>query len=749
MTPSLPHLARHTSSRRTLAMYATVTSAVRPSNARMRTAITRRFYTRTLNCLPTALSSRPLHSSLLPLHTRGFTSQPLPATSPPLSNSHVHSTVPLTSPLHSSFLFSLLSSPSFSLSSSDSSSSAPSSSSSSPPPASSGSSGSDSQWAGGEDGQNDGENGDENDENDDTNDSEAVEAKEDEEAEEEDGEDSDEVTARDIAENPPTTTAGTSTHIPPSRPSGKPGYARVLYAHPHSSSSSSSSQPPFNRQWPDDIHALRSTPYNATNQSTVPHITPLPLVPVSTRPGLPGSIFRWQLDLDNSYIRRVLETQIQTKSPYIGLFLYRKAGDTGVTLKKPEVRERERAEKRGKRSGKAVGEEKADEEPVDIDKLQSKLTSSTIKSSASSTSTSIGVPPLSDYDEVNKVHAFGVLAEFRLNGDSVTIICHRRIEIQGLAATQPNIIMVDVRHHEEIGPTTTASEAVETVSDNTTADADVDTSSAASPSAASSTATSNAYSKEVQTLVGMINDKVSQLLTHDEIKKRSKAFTTPYIDTSVPGHLCDYVTSLLTSDADTLQDVLATVDLVARCTKVVKLAGREVHTMETRKRIQERVAVDMGNEHSQAWLKEQKRQIERTLGGKEGRQALVDKFLARLENKIVPPEVQRVLTEEMEKLANADHEGGEYNITRNYVDWLTSMPYGKYSVDNYDIERAEKILNDDHYGMDEVKQRILEFIATSARAGKEAQQGRIMCLTGPPGVGKVAILSHISLHPSR
>jgi len=633
------------------------------------------------------------------------------------------------------------------LSSSSSSSSAPpsSSSSSSPPPASSGSSGSDSQWAGGEDGQND-ENGDENDENDDADDSETVEAKEDEEAEEEEegeGEDSDEVTARDIAENPPTTTAGTSTHIPPSRPSGKPGYARVLYAHPNSASSSSpsSSQQPFNRQWPDDIHALRSTPYNATAQSTVPHITPLPLVPVSTRPGLPGSIFRWQLDLDNSYIRRVLETQIQTKSPYIGLFLYRKAGDAGVTLKKPEVRERE---KRGKKSSKAAAEEKVEEEGVDIDKLHSKLTSSTVKSSASSGSTSTTTPPLSDYDEVNKVHPFGVLAEFRLNGDSVTIICHRRIEIQGLAATQPNIIMVDVRHHEEMGPATASSDAAETTSTAPTTDTEAETPSAPSATTDSPTAAAPVYSKEVQTLVALINDKVSQLLTHDEIKKRSKAFTTPYIDTTVPGHLCDYVTSLLTSDADTLQDVLATVDLVARCSKVVKLAAREVHTMETRKRIQERVAVDMGNEHSQAWLKEQKRQIERTLGGREGRQALIDKFLGRLENKVVPPEVQRVLTEEMEKLANADHEGGEYNITRNYVDWLTSMPYGKYSVDNYDIERAEKVLNDDHYGMDEVKQRILEFIATSARAGKEAQQGRILCLTGPPGTGKTSIAKSIA-----
>ena len=173
-----------------------------------------------------------------------------------------------------------------------------------------------------------------------------------------------------------------------------------------------------------------------------------------------------------------------------------------------------------------------EEEQVDIDKLQSKLTSSTIKSSASSTSASAGTPPLSDYDEVNKVHPFGVLAEFRLNGDSVTIICHRRIEIQGLAATQPNIIMVDVRHHEELGPAAFTSEAAETTTSTATADPETsDASSTPSTDTSSSAASPSAYSKEVQTLVGLINDKVSQLLTHDEIKKRSKAFTTPYIDT--------------------------------------------------------------------------------------------------------------------------------------------------------------------------------------------------------------------------
>ena len=627
----------------------------------------------------------------------------------------------------------------------------------------------------------------------------------------------------------------------------------------------------FKGQWPDDIHALRAVPYNGTASSTVPRLPVLPLVPVSTRPGLPGSIFRWQLDLDNSYIRRVLERQLKEGSPYIGLFLYRKPGDPELTIKKPTQAQVDAAtaaahktkRQRGKEQVKAAAEmeewssEKVEDmlrrgregsigraewlkainlqgdriaeevsrartrlmtlrqerdevlhalvvvmaggdlaksdagqtpwmremelesmqkraaelhneymalhvsmktledkmedhkkefdkvleegrtQPplpsddasassstpgLDIQELASALSSSGPKSSATQIQQS-----LKDYDEVNKVHRIGVLAEFRLNGDSVTIICHRRIEIKGLSPVSPNIIMVNVKHHDEVGPNISAAS---TSSPSTTSTPASSPSASATPSSSS---TASPYSSEVAAYVSLIQDAATQLLGHEEIKKRSKSFTTPFIDPTIPGHLCDYVTSLIVSDADVLQDVLSTVELRERCYKVLQLTKNEQRTMAARKRIQEKVVVDPA--YSKDWLREQKRNIERQLGGKDNRQATVDKFLARLEGKTVPADVQRVINEEVDKLSGSDNEGSEYSITRNYVDWLTSMPYSVYTKERRNIEEAEKILNEDHYGMEDVKQRILEFIAATTRAGKEAQQGKIICLTGPPGVG--------------
>ena len=622
-------------------------------------------------------------------------------------------------------------------------------------------------------------------------------------------------------------------------------------------------------------------PYNGTASSTVPRIPVLPLVPVTTRPGLPGSIFRWQLDLDNSYIRRVLERQLKEGSPYIGLFLYRRPHDTRVTIEKPtqaEVSAALASAQKGKRQrggareavkaavseaeewssekvddmlrrgregtigraewlkainlkGDRIAEEvsrartqlmkvrqdrdetlhalmlarsgdeskqSGDTEPwrrekeleemevrakdlielyidklagvkqleeqqeehkrefdkvleegrtqpsaddsstsspsasLDMSELASALSSSS-KSSASAVAQS-----LKDYDEVNKVQRFGVLAEFRLNGDSVTIICHRRIEIKGLAPATPNIIMVQCTHHDELGPTPSTNA---TTTSSTTATSSSSTSSPSS-SSASSSSSSSPYSNEVLAYTGLINDAVSQLLTPDEVKKRSKSFTTPYIDMSIPGHLCDYVTSLLNPDSDTLQDILSTIDLRERCYKTLQLIKNEQRTMAARKRIQDKVKVEEA--YTKTWLRELKRQIERSMGGKDNRQALVDKFLARLEGKAVPVDVRRVLDEEVDKLSGSDSEGSDFSITRNYVDWLTSMPYGVYSTERRDIDEAERILNADHYGMDEVKQRILEFIAATSRAGKEAQQGKIICLTGPPGVGKTSIARSIA-----
>uniref|UniRef100_A0A1I8ILL3 Lon protease homolog n=1 Tax=Macrostomum lignano TaxID=282301 RepID=A0A1I8ILL3_9PLAT len=127
---------------------------------------------------------------------------------------------------------------------------------------------------------------------------------------------------------------------------------------------------------------------------------------------------------------------------------------------------------------------------------------------------------------------------------------------------------------------------------------------------------------------------------------------------------------------------------------------------------------------------------------KEDKDAIGEKFRARLANLTVPAHVTEVINEELNKLSFLDNHSSEFNVTRNYLDWLTSLPWGVFSEENLDLARAREILEQDHYGMQDVKSRILEFIAVSQLKG--STQGKILCFHGPPGVGKTSIARSIA-----
>ena len=142
-------------------------------------------------------------------------------------------------------------------------------------------------------------------------------------------------------------------------------------------------------------------------------------------------------------------------------------------------------------------------------------------------------------------------------------------------------------------------------------------------------------------------------------------------------------------------------------------------------------------------LQEQLRVIKKELGlEKDDKDAIGEKFKERLKDLVVPEAVMEVIHEELNKLSFLDNHSSEFNVTRNYLDWLTSMPWGKYSSENLEISRAKDVLEEDHYGMDDVKKRILEFIAVSQL--KKSTQGKILCFYGPPGVGKTSIARSIA-----
>uniref|UniRef100_A0A8C2Q3C2 Lon protease homolog, mitochondrial n=1 Tax=Cyprinus carpio TaxID=7962 RepID=A0A8C2Q3C2_CYPCA len=147
--------------------------------------------------------------------------------------------------------------------------------------------------------------------------------------------------------------------------------------------------------------------------------------------------------------------------------------------------------------------------------------------------------------------------------------------------------------------------------------------------------------------------------------------------------------------------------------------------------------------HRKYLLQEQLKIIKKELGlEKEDKDAIEEKFRERLKDRTVPQHIMDVINEELNKLGLLDNHSSEFNVTRNYLDWLTSMPWGTNSEENMELARAKEVLEEDHYGMDDVKKRILEFIAVSQLRG--STQGKILCFYGPPGVGKTSIARSIA-----
>jgi ATP-dependent Lon protease len=202
--------------------------------------------------------------------------------------------------------------------------------------------------------------------------------------------------------------------------------------------------------------------------------------------------------------------------------------------------------------------------------------------------------------------------------------------------------------------------------------------------------------------------------------------------------LMDVVTALLSSEPDKLQDLLATFDLTARSEKLLLLLKQELEVVNLQEKIQQQMQEKVSKQQKEFFLREQLKAIKKELGlEKDGKTTEIEKFEERLKDLVLTEEAAKVIHEELDKLRMMESQSPEYNVTRNYLDHLTSLPWGKLGADNLNIKKARKILNDQHYGLDDVKQRILEFISTSAKRGRLG--GSIICLVGPPGVGKTSI----------
>ncbi len=205
-----------------------------------------------------------------------------------------------------------------------------------------------------------------------------------------------------------------------------------------------------------------------------------------------------------------------------------------------------------------------------------------------------------------------------------------------------------------------------------------------------------------------------------------------------PSHLADFAAALTTSSKEQLQEVLETLSLLPRMEKVMDLLHNELELARAQQKIRDSVEERMQKEQREFFLKEQLKAIQKELGiAKDDRTAEQDKFLKRLDKLKLSEEAQLRIEEEMEKMAMLETGSPEYAVTRNYLDWITLLPWGLHSRDNLDLPHARKVLDRDHYGLQDVKERILEFLAVGIQKGEIA--GSIILLVGPPGVGKTSI----------
>ncbi len=205
-----------------------------------------------------------------------------------------------------------------------------------------------------------------------------------------------------------------------------------------------------------------------------------------------------------------------------------------------------------------------------------------------------------------------------------------------------------------------------------------------------------------------------------------------------PGKLADFAAAVSQGEIKELQEVLETMNVEERLTKALMVLKKELMNAQLQAKISKDVESKIQKRQREYWLMEQMKGIRRELGiESDGKDKMVEKFKEKADKLAMPEAVKKVFEEELNKLAHLEPAASEFNVTRNYLDWLTQIPWGQQSAENFGIKNAMTVLNEDHHGLKDVKDRILEFIAVGKLRG--TVEGKILCFVGPPGVGKTSI----------
>ena len=228
--------------------------------------------------------------------------------------------------------------------------------------------------------------------------------------------------------------------------------------------------------------------------------------------------------------------------------------------------------------------------------------------------------------------------------------------------------------------------------------------------------------------------KLSNRLTPDTIMS--------VISIQDPAQLADVIAGNVILKTDQKQEILGELDIYERLEKLIYILVNEIEIVEVEKNVASKVRRQIDKLQKEYYLREQLKVIQSELGEKEGILGEVEDYKGKLEKMELPDEVKQKFLKELDRLSKMQQGSAEGSVIRTYLDWLLDLPWNNKTEANFDVERAGKILDEDHYGLEKVKDRILEYLAVTKL--KNSLKGPILCLVGPPGVGKTSIAKSIA-----
>lgn len=241
----------------------------------------------------------------------------------------------------------------------------------------------------------------------------------------------------------------------------------------------------------------------------------------------------------------------------------------------------------------------------------------------------------------------------------------------------------------------------------------------------------------------LMRNVLQQFDQYIKLSKKISAETLASVaDIVEPGRLADVVASHLPLKIVQKQEILEMISVKDRLSKIIEILNNEKEVLGLEKKIGQRVKKSMERTQKEYYLREQMKAIQKELGDKEGKEGEVELFKGRIEEAEMPEAIKEKAYKELERYEKMPATSAESSVIRNYLEWLVNLPWLNETTDVLDIKRTETILNEDHYGLEKVKERVLEYLAVQQLT--KQLKGPILCLAGPPGVGKTSLARSIA-----